>query len=163
MILRRTFLAGAGAMVSGCAAQTLPVYTGEKVTRVQVQKSARKLQLFHGSKLLKQYDFELGFAPVGHKVKYADGRTPEGTYRIDRKNPNSRYHMSIGISYPDLEDIARARALGLDPGGDIFIHGTPRREFGKADWTYGCIAVTDAEIEEIYAMVDVGTIIAIYP
>ena len=88
----------------------------------------------------------------------------EGTYVIDRRNPNSKFHLSIGISYPNQDDIAAAKALGKSPGGDIFIHGRPKKwRNGVDDWTWGCIAVTDREIEDIYAMVRNGTPITIRP
>ena len=162
---RRFVILGAlGALLTACGAPSkFRTYNGPAVTRVQVFKKQRKLQLLSGNRLLKQYDMQMGFAPEGHKQIQNDGRTPEGAYRIDRRNPNSRYHLSLGISYPNSEDIARAAAMGKSPGGDIFIHGTPTRYRGAKDWTWGCIAVTDDEIEEIYAMVKDGTPIFIYP
>lgn len=120
------------------------------------------MQLVGDRSLLCSYQFELGFAPRGHKLQEGDGRTPEGAYRIDRRNPNSLYHLSLGISYPNANDVAAARARGVHPGGDIFIHGTPRVVLGKRDWTWGCIAVQNAEMDEIYAMVQTGTPIYIY-
>ncbi len=132
------------------------------MTRIQVFKERREMQLLHNTSLLKAYKFDLGFAPVGHKTQEGDGRTPEGGYRIDRRNPYSRFHLSLGISYPDANDIAYAKAKGIDPGGDIFIHGTPSRWAGIPDWTWGCIAVQNEEMDEIYAMVDTGTLIYIY-
>jgi murein L,D-transpeptidase YafK len=106
----------------------------------------------------------LGFAPDGHKVVEGDGKTPEGLYRIDRRNPNSRFHLSLGISYPNAEDIRVAKSLGKSPGGEIFIHGQkhPLRK-DEGDWTWGCIAVTNKEMEKLYAMVKDGTPIAINP
>ena len=160
---RRRFLFGAIALgLAGCSSK-FRTYNGPEVTRIQVFKEQRVLQLLNDRTILKSYNFELGFAPEGHKAFEGDGRTPEGAYRIDRRNPNSRYHLSIGISYPNAADIAAAAALGKSPGGDIFIHGTPKPFAGKDDWTYGCIAVTNDEIEEIYAMVKDGTPIFIYP
>ncbi len=140
-------------------------YHGPEVTRLVVMKSERKLYLLHHEKVLKSYDIDLGFAPIGDKKVEKDGKTPEGSYLIDRRNPNSAFHLSIGISYPNEEDRAEARALGEKPGGDIFIHGGPTlfRDRNKADWTWGCIAVTNREIEEIYAMVKDGTQIDIHP
>ncbi|SLN32737.1 L,D-transpeptidase family protein [Roseisalinus antarcticus] len=138
-------------------------YNGPAVTQVILYKEQRALFLMHNDEVLEAYNFELGFAPAGHKIFEGDGRTPEGYYTIDRRNPNSDYHLSIGISYPDAEDIARAEELGLDPGGEIFIHGTPKLFARRDDWTAGCIAVTNREIEQIYAMVRDGTPIAIYP
>ncbi len=125
-------------------------------------KGDRRMFLMHDNTALKTFNFQLGFAPVGHKQVERDGRTPEGAYRIDRRNPNSNYHLSIGISYPNERDREIAQALGMQPGGDIFIHGTPQTKLGNRDWTAGCIAVTDDEIEEIYAMVTDGTPIFIY-
>ena len=132
------------------------------MTRLQVFKEQRLLQLVSNQNLLKTYKLELGFEPQGHKQREGDGRTPEGAYRIDRRNPNSRFHLSLGISYPDTNDVARARALGVQPGGDIFIHGTPASNVGQRDWTWGCIAVQNNEMDEIYAMVPTGVPIYIY-
>ena len=136
--------------------------TLQKATEIQVYKSERRMLLLNGNTIIKEYKFKLGFAPIGHKQVEGDGKTPEGKYYIDRKNPKSRYHLSVGISYPNAAD--RTAANGKDPGGDIFIHGTPRSyRFTVKDWTWGCIAVSNREIEEIYQMVDVGTIIWILP
>jgi murein L,D-transpeptidase YafK len=127
------------------------------------------MYLLHDETILRQYEVDLGFAPDGDKKIEGDGKTPEGTYLIDRRNPNSSFHLSLGISYPNSRDIAEARALGKAPGGEIFIHGQPNllKEFKRAqrtpDWTAGCIAVTNDEIEEIYAMVDDGTLITLRP
>lgn len=139
-------------------------YDGLSVTSVQVHKAARKMYLLHDDKVLKSYSVALGFAPEGHKQFEGDGRTPEGTYRINRRNPNSEFYLSLGISYPNSRDAEAARAVGKSPGGDIFIHGQANRHKGlPPDWTAGCIAVTDAEIEGIYAMVHNGTVIHILP
>ncbi len=162
MITRRTMVVGAALGLAGCSGG-LPVYTGPEVTRIQVFKGERRMQLLHHATLLKEYSFELGFAPEGHKEQEGDGRTPEGAYIIDRRNPNSAYFLSIGISYPNADDIAAARARGVKPGGDIFIHGTPDRWRDAPDWTWGCIAVTNDEMIEIYTMVQNGTKIFIYP
>ncbi len=122
------------------------------------------MYLLHGTQILAAYHVDLGFAPHGAKKAEGDGKTPEGTYFIDRRNPESRYHLSLGISYPNAQDIAQARLRGEEPGGDIFIHGSSGRLGPRGtDWTYGCIAVTDDEIEEIYAMVRDGTQIDIHP
>ncbi len=161
MISRRSMMVGAALGVAGCSAK-VPQYKGPEVTRIQVFKGKRHMQLLHNNNLLKAYNFQLGFAPTGHKVHEGDGRTPEGAYLIDRRNPYSRFHLSLGISYPNANDIAYARANGLDPGGDIFIHGTPSRAVGIPDWTWGCIAVQNNEMDEIYAMVKNGTKIFIY-
>lgn len=152
--------------LSGCSSK-FKTYTGPEVTHVVVYKAQRKLHLLHHNRVLKTYDMGLGNAPVGHKQFRGDGKTPEGRYFIDRRNPNSSYHLSIGISYPNQLDREFAKALEREPGGDIFIHGRPndgREHRGKGrDWTAGCITVKNREIEDIYAMVRDGTPITIYP
>ena len=150
------------ATLSACGSK-FKTYNGPAVTSVQVHKSARKMYLLHETQVLKVYDVGLGFAPVGHKEFEGDGKTPEGAYVINRRNPNSEYHLSIGISYPNDADRAYAQSIGKEPGGDIFIHGAPNRKVSPRDWTLGCIAVTDREMEDIYAMVRDGTPIFIYP
>ena len=151
------------ALVGACS---LNPYFADKpeITSVYVKKQDRKLYLMNGNEIIRSYNMGLGFAPTGHKQFENDGKTPEGTYFIDRKNPNSKFHLSLGISYPNAQDIARARAAGKAPGGDIFIHGQENKKRPKSqDWTAGCIAVTDREIEEIYDLVPVGTPIFIKP
>ncbi|MBJ3761572.1 L,D-transpeptidase family protein [Maribius pontilimi] len=157
-LLALTFLAGCGSKFQ--------TYTGPEVTRVVLFKEHRTLQLFHKGQVLRSYNVGLGFAPEGHKEVEGDGRTPEGHYYVDRRNPNSAFHLSIGISYPNEMDRAKAYELGKSPGGDIFIHGRGKNvsaSKAKGDWTWGCIAVKDREMEEIYAMVRDGTPITIYP
>ena len=140
-------------------------YDGPPVTQIVVNKGERTMHLLSGRTVLKSYGIGLGYQPQGHKLFEGDGRTPEGMYFISHQNPNSRYHLSLGISYPDAEDHARAMMLGQQPGGDIMIHG--RGAYGATqrnrDWTAGCIAVSDEEIEEIFAMVRPGVPIVIYP
>ena len=163
---RNLILTGiAAALVSSCSSKSkFKTYRGPEVTFIVVNKSERKMFLFHKNSVLKDYDFDLGFAPIGDKFYEGDGRTPEGTYFIDRRNPNSKYHLSIGISYPNARDRAEAATLGKPPGGDIFIHGESNRlKLGKNDWTWGCIAVPNREMEEIYSMVQNGTPIKINP
>ena len=142
-------------------------YSGPSVTHVVVHKQARKMYLLHHDSIMKVYDIGLGFDPTGDKKVEGDGKTPEGLYMIDRRNPNSRFHLSLGIDYPNAADRAEARFLGKSPGGDIFIHGRGPEGNAKApklrDWTAGCIAVKDEEIEDIYAMLRPGTPIMIYP
>ncbi len=149
--------------ISACT--KFKTYNGPEVTRLVIMKSERKLYLYSNQTKLKTYNIDLGFAPVGDKKVEFDGKTPEGSYTIDRRNPNSSYHLSIGISYPNEQDKAEAKALGKSPGGDIFIHGGPTlfRDRNKADWTWGCISVSNREIEEIYSMVRDGTPIDIFP
>lgn len=149
--------------LTSCATSKFRTYNGPEVTMIHAFKTERVLNLMHHGRVLKSYDFEMGFAPRGHKVFEGDGRTPEGLYYIDRRNPESQYHLSVGISYPNERDIARAEELGLDPGGDIFIHGTPSLWEGQTDWTVGCIAVSNRAVEQIYAMVRDGTPIMIHP
>ncbi|SMX32461.1 L,D-transpeptidase family protein [Maliponia aquimaris] len=147
--------------LAGCA-NKFPTYNGPEVTQVVVNKGARRMYLLHHDKVLEDYDIGLGFAPEGHKAFEGDGKTPEGTYLIDRRNPNSKFYLSIGVSYPNPDDRAFASSQGKSPGGDIFIHGKPR-EYRDAprDWTAGCIAVTNREMRQIYSMVKDGTPITI--
>ena len=154
----------AAVALSGCAKTRTVRYDGPEVTRVVVMKSARKLFLMHHDRPLATYDVGLGFQPVGHKEREGDGRTPVGRYMIDKRNHNSNFHLSIGVSYPNAQDVAVARAMGVDPGGDIFIHGWNDKSYRQRgrDWTFGCIAVRDAEMEQIYTMVATGTPIDIY-
>lgn len=157
---RRLLLSGAAALaassLTGCATK-FRTYDGPPVTGIVVNKGPRRMYLLSGNTALQAFDIELGSNPVGPKQMEGDGRTPEGPYLIDRRNPNSEYHLSVGISYPNEQDIARAQAIGVPPGGNIFIHGTPREKRRSADWTAGCIAVSNREIEDIYAMVRDGT------
>lgn len=150
-------------VLAGCSSGVKP-YNGPEVTRIAVYKDARKLFLLHDGKILKSYDIDLGFAPEGDKKIEGDGKTPEGHYRINRRNPNSDFFLSIGLSYPDTTDVAEARALGKSAGGDIFIHGESRnKNFRGTDWTWGCISVSNKEMIEIYRMVKLNTIISLYP
>jgi len=166
---RRAF--GLGAMatlsLSACASASprFLTYNGPEVTSLVINKGARKMYLLHNEQILKEYKVDLGFAPAGTKNRKGDGRTPGGTDLTDRRNPRSRYHLSLGISYPNSQDIAKAKAAGVDPGGDIFIHGQPNRRNERkrakktVDWTAGCIAVKNEEMEEIYSIVNEGTMI----
>ena len=134
---------------------------------VLVRKSARQLVLFADGRAIRTYaGIQLGDAPVGPKHFEGDERTPEGRYRIDYRNPHSAYHLSLHISYPDAQDRAFASARGYSPGGAIFIHGQPNSlPFGRVpgDWTAGCIAVSDSEIEELWQTIPDGTPIEIRP
>ena len=162
-IFKIVFVLLALSIVASCGSK-FKRYNGPEVTRIFVYKEQRKMLLMNNSTILETYDFDLGFAPVGDKEIEGDGKTPEGNYFIDRRNPNSKFHLSLGVSYPNAEDRAAAKALGKPPGGDIFIHGRgPLIKKPKADWTWGCIAVKDREIETIYAMVKNGTPITILP
>ena len=135
-----------------------------RVTRVVVHKGRREMLLLAGESVVRRYCIALGREPVGHKEREGDGRTPEGRYVIDRRNPKSAYHLSLHISYPSEQDRERARAAAVDPGGDIMIHGLPNGGgVREGDWTQGCIAVTNAEIEEIWDLVADGTPVEIGP
>jgi murein L,D-transpeptidase YafK len=162
---RHLILGGAAvATLGACSPSKFKRYTGPDVTAIVVNKGDRKMYLLNESRILKEYDIVLGFAPDGHKQIEGDGKTPEGLYYIDRRNPNSRFHLSLGISYPNEEDRRIATELGESPGGDIFIHGQqhPLKK-NKGDWTWGCISVSNKEMEKIYAMVKDGTPIALRP
>lgn len=155
------------ALLAACGApqSRFKRYDGPPVTQIVVNKGERRMYLMSGRTVLKAYDVGLGNEPLGTKQFDGDGKTPEGVYFIDRFNPDSAYHLSLGVSYPNDRDTAHARSQGRDPGGDIFIHGWGpeghRLAPGNRDWTAGCIAVRDEEIEEIYAMVKGGVPIII--
>lgn len=137
------------------------------IDQIVVNKSKQKLMVYVNDELLKVYPVSLGFNPLGDKREEGDGKTPEGKYIINDKSPNSDYYLNLGISYPDKMDRKQARKLGKPPGGAIKIHGLPNGYgfIGKfhrwMDWTAGCIAVTNKEIEELYNCVSVGTEIRI--
>jgi len=142
-------------------AQKLPKGLG--ADKLVVNKSERELQFWANNELIKTYKVSLGGNPAGHKQQQGDSRTPEGQYFINGKNPNSRFHLNLGISYPNSED----KRNSSNPGGDIKLHGLKNGNgwIGKfqryIDWTDGCIAVTDSEIEELYEAVPIGTPIQI--
>jgi murein L,D-transpeptidase YafK len=139
------------------------------VDRIVVTKSTRTMTLESKGRALKTYKVALGGQPIGPKQQQGDHRTPEGEYTVDAKNSHSQFYMALHLSYPSGPDRTRARALGVSPGGDVEIHG-----LGKAygwigarhrlvDWTDGCVAVTNEEIEEIFKIVPVGTAVEIKP
>lgn len=150
--------------LAGCGSK-FKTYNGPEVTRVIVQKDDRKLFLMHHDKVLRTYPVELGFAPRGHKQFEGDGKTPEGYYYIDRRNPNSAFHLSLGISYPNSNDVAFASTRGKSPGGDIFIHGRPNANprDRRKDWTEGCISLKNRHMQWVYAMVKNGTPVLLTP
>jgi len=139
------------------------------VDRILIEKSTRRLMLISQGEVLKSYKIALGGNPIGPKERQGDNKTPEGTYVIDARNKDSRFHLSLHISYPNERDKKRAKELGVSPGGDIMIHGIKNgfSWVGDAhtavDWTKGCIAVTDEEIEEISKLAPNGTIVEIRP
>lgn len=139
-----------------------PAPVAERADEIRVDKSERRMRLLRGGHEIRSYRILLGDAPVGHKRQQGDERTPEGDYRISGRNPRSRFHLSLRVSYPAAADRAQARARGVDPGGDIMIHGGTPPGYTR-DWTDGCIAVTDTEIEEIWRLVPDGTPIRIAP
>ncbi|WP_295447135.1 L,D-transpeptidase family protein [uncultured Thiodictyon sp.] len=137
--------------------------------RVVVKKSDRKLQLLQKGKVVKEYRVALSDNPRGHKIREGDRRTPIGDYVLDWRNPNSKYHKAIHVSYPNARDMEFAKFLGVEPGGMIMLHGLPndvtspvlRADYRRVDWTNGCIALQDNEIDEIWRMVRDGTPIRI--
>lgn len=155
-----------GAAYSG--AQTAFFFSA-KADRVVVLKTERKLILMQGDLVLRVYSIALGRYPMGHKQQEGDARTPEGAYTLDFKLKDSGFYKAIHVSYPNEKDITYARARGVDPGGKIMIHGLPNRVRATRvghpmiDWTQGCIAVTNGEMDEIWGMVDPGTPIEIHP
>mgnify|MGYP002662553654 CR=1 FL=1 len=144
------------------------------IDKVYVDKSERVLKLLSNDKVIKTYHIALGDSPVGHKRQEGDERTPTGSYKLDYKNENSSYYRSIHVSYPNAADKAQARKRGVSPGGDIMIHGSATTAqvnklpklmdyLPQKDWTWGCVAVRNVDMDEIWTLVDDGTIITIYP
>ena len=163
---RRTVTLSLLAALAACGSpkSRFKTYNGPPVTQIVVNKGARRMYLLHDTTVLKSYDISLGNEPIGHKQFEGDGKTPEGIYFIDRFNPRSEYHLSVGVSYPNEQDKEYAEKLGLSPGGDIFIHGRgPRVQNPPRDWTRGCAAVTDQDMAEIFGLVRPGTPIFIKP
>ncbi len=150
-----------GRLGSGSAPDMLP--PEQQADRIIVRKSAREMQLLRGDAVLRSYRIALGGDPEGHKMQEGDQKTPVGDYVIDWRNPRSMAHLSLHISYPNAQDSARAKAAGVEPGGNIMIHGLPNGwgAFGAVhhlwDWTDGCVAVTNAQMQEIWSMVANGT------
>lgn len=141
----------------------------QPVDRIVIEKSKRTMVLMSGGKVFKTYLVALGSVPEGRKERMGDHKTPEGHYAIDAKNPHSQYHLALHISYPNRDDKQNARKIGAEPGGAIMIHGIGAK-YGwlgslhrKTDWTDGCVAVTNEEIEEIWRLTPVGTPVEIRP
>jgi len=163
------FLAVVGSAVGVANAPQRRLAANATADRVVVEKATRQLTLLKNGVKLKTYRIALGRQPVGDKVQQGDNRTPEGTFFVDRRNAKSQFHRALHLSYPDTPHIARAKALGVDPGGDIMVHGI-RNGLGwigslhrTFDWTAGCIAVTNREIEEIWRAVPDRTPVEIRP
>ncbi len=155
------------ALAAEAACEALPA--GARADSILVEKAARRLTLFAKGQALKSYVVSLGREPLGPKRFEGDGRTPEGHFTIDRRNPKSAYHLALHVSYPLPEHTRFARSQGKSPGGDIMIHGM-RNGIGFLgslhrwlDWTQGCIALTDEEMEELWRAVPLGTPIEIRP
>lgn len=167
LILATAALVLLGVSVAGWRASAAP--PGPKADLVRVEKAGRRLQLLRGGEIIGSYRVSLGANPRGHKQQEGDERTPEGRYRIDWRNPRSQFHKSLHISYPDAQDRRAAQARGVSPGGDIMIHGMPNGWawawlFLKPfNWTDGCIAVNNREMDEIWGAVADGTPIEINP
>jgi murein L,D-transpeptidase YafK len=147
----------------------IPHFKPLKADLVIVRKAARSLQLVHEGRVIATYRVALGRDPSGPKRREGDGRTPEGVYTLDWRNPNSNFHRSIHVSYPREWDGLHAARWGVSAGGEIMLHGLPngvppeRVGHPEIDWTDGCIALTNDEMDEIWALVDDGTTIIIYP
>lgn len=167
-------LAGLVSGLVGCTSTT-PEMTGvdaNRADRVVVKKSQRKLELHNNGRVIREYRVALGGSPDGHKYREGDQRTPIGDYQLNWRNPNSNFYKSIHISYPSERDKLVSRSMGYsNPGGMIMIHGLPnyiqsedlRKQYASRDWTQGCIAVQNHEMDEIWQMVRDGTPIRILP
>ena len=146
-----------------------PLPQGAKADLIVVHKAARRLELYQRGTLLKAYAVSLGRHPYGNKQQQGDGKTPEGEYRLDYRKPDSAFHRALHISYPGPADVATARSRGVDPGGAVMIHGMKNglgwlgRLHRAVDWTDGCVAVTDQEMDEIWRAVPDGTKILLEP
>ncbi len=141
--------------------------TESPIDKILVEKGKRELHAMSNGEIIKTYTISLGFNPTGHKEFEGDGKTPEGIYTINNKNPNSGYHLNLGVSYPNDADRKHAEELGKPPGGDIKIHGLHNKMglIGRlhrfTDWTHGCIALTNFEVKELFDYVPIGTVIEI--
>jgi murein L,D-transpeptidase YafK len=157
-------------LLAGCSAATAqaPAVEGS-VDRILIEKAAHRMSLYDGRRLVRTYAVSLGGGGLAPKTRSGDRRTPEGDYRITGRNPRSRFHLALRIGYPTPAQVAAARAAGVDPGGDIMIHGLPNGRgalsalYKGRDWTDGCIAVTDPEIEEVWKLVADGAAVRITP
>lgn len=166
---RRTIFCGLTLLVATISAVTQPAATADHADQIIVVKSQHRMTLLSHGKPIKVYQVALGGGGLPPKERAGDARTPEGHYILDSKNTNSRFHIAFHISYPNAEDRARAKKAGVSPGGDIMIHGVEKKyePLGSLqhdyDWTEGCIALTNNEIEEFARLVSIGTPIEIRP
>ena len=155
-------------------AQIQSIRQNTPIDIIHVYKSQRYLILQHQNKIIRRYPIRLGFSPIGHKVQEGDGKTPEGRYVIDWRNRQSSFYKSLHVSYPNAKDHQNAQQLGVSTGGDIMIHGSATtkqvkalpnlmRYFPQKDWTWGCIAVRNIDIDEIWQLVNNSTVIEIHP
>ena len=170
IILQRTFKNLAAALTA-LSLLALPVHAGDfpMADKVIVEKQNRKLHLMNGGKAFRTFDIALGVVPIGDKEREGDQKTPEGLYRLDGRNPDSDFFLSIHISYPNSADRAAARRKGYDPGSAIMIHGQPNLPtyseayYRKEDWTNGCIAVSNSDMIDIWLMTPDDIAIEIRP
>ncbi len=166
----RILIAGLLSGISAVAIANVPASRDFPVAdQVIVRKAERKLVLLRGDEVIKSADIALGLAPEGHKQREGDLKTPEGSYRLVERNPDSDFFLSIRISYPAKADKLRARSLGVSPGGLIMIHGQPNEPkhneeyYRRTDWTNGCIAVSNSDMVDIWLMTEINTPISIVP
>ena len=164
--------AGIALMATGlfaCSTYQGSQYPSQFADRVVVEKSKRTMTLMQSGKVLKTYNVALGQNPVGPKEQLGDQRTPEGVYAVDLRRPESRFNLALRINYPGPNDRQYAATRGVDPGGEIYIHGQPHGGVNPArladgpDWTDGCVAVSNAEMQEVWALVRIGTPVEIRP
>ena len=155
-------------------AQIQSIRQNTPIDIIHVYKNQRYLVLQHQNKIIRRYPIRLGFSPIGHKIKEGDGKTPEGRYVIDWRNRQSSFYKSLHVSYPNAKDQQNAQLLGVSTGGDIMIHGSATTSqvnklpslmeyFPRNDWTWGCVAVKNTDMDEIWLLVDNGTPIEIFP
>jgi murein L,D-transpeptidase YafK len=166
--MRRLGLIGALLLTAcGSPRAATPDVADASVDRIVVEKAAHRMMLYAGERAVRTYKVSLGRGGLAPKTRSGDRRTPEGDYCITGRNPHSAFHLSLRIGYPTPAQSQAARARGIDPGGDIMIHGLPNGRghlatlFKGHDWTDGCIAVTDPEIEEIWRLVQDGASVRI--
>jgi murein L,D-transpeptidase YafK len=162
--------AGAALLSASLFACATPQAPQQFADRVVVEKSKRSMHLMQNGRVLKSYKVALGQDPVGHKLQQGDSRTPEGVYTVDFRRTQSRFNLALRVSYPSPQDRQYAASRGVDPGGEIYIHGQPTGGVSPArlaetgpDWTDGCIAVTNPEMQEVFALVRDGTTVEIRP